>query len=545
MGGITLYRVIIVEDELLVRMGLKNSINWGKFGMQIVADAADGQTAYELYEKLKPDLIITDLNMPVMSGMVLISKIREKDKAIKIVILTCLEEFELARKAVSLGVTDYILKHMMTEDQIDVMLSGIGRELSANKYSRAVYELNEANAEIIKEKRIKDLIINNRYSDEAAAILSKKFDICDKGTKTLLCILRISHYDRVKSPIVRDSVLNMLNDAILYYRKEYILLEDDGYFIVLLGYEQNAGDRAVLNETALILKDIDSSIKRLVDTTASFGLSGLSSDIRQLHDMYLQAMFSLENRFFGGAGVYGAMLPFDRDQAVREKTEEMLKSYEKTTPGTAGLFSEYFSKIRSIAGGSSKTRAEYLDAYGMLIQWVASAAKIPGEGNEKMTHIAVSAIESIQHSNTIDEILRALYVFFTQFSTLFRKKQITSREVKQAVDYIETNFSSDLSLQGVAEYVSLSPNYLSTLFKKEINASFTDYLTEIRIEKAKELLLDTYLKTYEIADSVGYNENAYFCKTFKKVTGKTPSEFRRQWLKRWSEEPDDETVPQQ
>lgn len=157
----------------------------------------------------------------------------------------------------------------------------------------------------------------------------------------------------------------------------------------------------------------------------------------------------------------------------------------------------------------------------------------------------MSTIELIQHSEFIDEIQRNLYDFFTKFSALIRKKQITSREVKLAVDYIEANFRNDLSLQSVANYVNLSPNYLSSLFKKEMNASFTDFLTEVRIENAKGLLLDTYLKTYEIAESIGYNENAYFCKTFKKVTGKTPGEFRKQWLKRWKEDRDDEIAPQQ
>lgn len=522
-------------------MGLKNSINWDKFGMQVVADAADGKTAYELYEKLKPDLIVTDLNMPIMSGMDLISRIRERDKTIKIIILTCLEEFELARKAVSLGVTDYIVKHMMTESTIEEILAGIQRELSAGRAYKSAYEINGVNAGIIQEKRIKDLILYDRRTEDAIATVSEKLHTAN-DTEIMLFIMQISHYDRIKSPIVRDSILNMLNDVFSYCRNGGFAFEDDGKFVAVFGAAQNAGARAAQNDALLMLNEIDSSLKGLFNTTASFGLSLPECDFGSLHGMYLHAARALEDRFFGGAGVYGYSAPFDRGVAIREKTEEMLKSCGNPANHLVGLYAEYFARIRSIAACFGKSAQEYREAFCGLIQWVTSTARIPGDGNERITVSAVSAIESVRQSETLDEILRSMYVFFTQFSTVIRKKQITSKEVKQAVDVIESGYGSDLSLQQVADSVGLSPNYLSGLFKKEVNANFTEYLTEVRIERAKELLLDTYLKTYEIAESVGYRENAYFCKTFKKVTGKTPGDFRRQWLKRWSEEPDDETI---
>lgn len=113
-----MYKVMIVEDEMLVRVGLRSSVDWSKYGMEVAADLPDGQAAWDYYLKEKPDIVITDIRMPRMDGMELIGKIREADKETRIVVLSCLEEFDLARRAMSLGVSHYILKLTMTEAEI-------------------------------------------------------------------------------------------------------------------------------------------------------------------------------------------------------------------------------------------------------------------------------------------------------------------------------------------------------------------------------------------------------------------------------------------
>lgn len=536
-----MYRVIIVEDELLVRMGLKNSIDWGRHDMQVVADAADGKTAFEMYEKLNPDMIITDLNMPMMSGMELISKIREKDKDVKIVILTCLEEFELARKAVSLGVSDYIVKHMMTVEQIGEVLSRVRRELSANAL-KVPNDLNQANAGIAKEKLMKNLLLYGRYSEEEFARFPERYHVRRKGPKLLLCVMEVSHYGRVKSAVVRDTLLNMLNDTLSFYGNGEVAFDDDSEYTVVFGYTFEADREAILKDLFSVLQEVESSVRGLFNTTASFGLSDIGTDYSQLHTMYLQAMDALKEKFFGGAGVYGCLLPFGRDTVKTGKTEEMIKLCEATLNSPTVLFAGYFARIRAIVKDGGADGPEYLQQFGKLIQWAVSTVKVSGDASEQITVSAVSTLESLQQCETLDEALRCLYDYFSAMNGMIRRKKITSREVKQAVDYIDANYSGNLSLQQVADHVKLSPNYLSSLFKKEIDSGFTEYLTDVRIEKAKELLLDTYFKTYEIAESVGFSENAYFCKIFKKATGKTPGEFRKQWLMSSVEEPEDETI---
>lgn len=122
-----MYRVLIAEDEVFVRLGIKMSVEWEKMGMQVIADAANGQQAWDIYEKEHPDIILTDIKMPVMDGMALIRRIRERDKETRIVILSCLEEFQLVREAISMGVSDYILKLTMTPEDMEKILQKSGR----------------------------------------------------------------------------------------------------------------------------------------------------------------------------------------------------------------------------------------------------------------------------------------------------------------------------------------------------------------------------------------------------------------------------------
>ena len=540
-----MFRVIIAEDEMLVRLGLKNSIDWNKFNMSVIGDAADGKTALELYETEKPDLIITDLKMPVMSGMDLIARIREKDKNTKIIILTCLEEFELVRKAISMGVSDYIIKLTMTEEQINMVLARVYDELSSNKNKQISNEISEANINIIKEKTIKDFILYDVYTEKEFAALVVKYNFQFRSERMILCILEMDHYTDIKSlfkdengQLVKNSMLNILNEMLTNYGNGEVIYDAGSKYIIIFSFRQTASEEKILTEILSILKEIESSVKVFLNTSVSFGFSNIQSGYSSLRKMYLQALNFLEGRFYGGTGIYGFYNGFDRNKAKAEKMEEMLKLWEGASINSAGFLNEYSERIHSIMNGECRSKAEYLEMFCQLVQWIVKVTKFQGDGSEQ---IILSAIKSIQRSESLDEILGCLYKFFSCISTARGRKRITSKEVKMVLDFIEANYNQDLSLQQAAVHVGFSTSYLSSLFKKEIDVNFVEYLNEVRIEKAKGLLLDTYLKTYEIAEIVGFNENTYFCKMFKKVTGTTPGEYRKKWLKKWTEEPDDET----
>lgn len=157
---------------MLVRTGLKSLINWAKFDMKVVSEFSNGRTALEYYEKCKPDVIITDLKMREMDGLTMVSKIREKDKDTRIIILTCLEEFELVRKAMSFGVSDYIPKLTMTAENIENVLKKVLDELNDIKGKRAAVSSVNYYSELDREIYFKEFLLYGLHTAEEFKIFA-------------------------------------------------------------------------------------------------------------------------------------------------------------------------------------------------------------------------------------------------------------------------------------------------------------------------------------------------------------------------------------
>lgn len=184
------------------------------------------------------------------------------------------------------------------------------------------------------------------------------------------------------------------------------------------------------------------------------------------------------------------------------------------------------------------SREEVQRSFHRLIQWVLGNIYPLADNSIDI----VSVLKSVDSCETLDELLEVYRDLLLELNNTLRKKKAVCPEIAKAIKFVEQNYHHDISVQQVAEYVNLSPNYLSSLFKKEMQVNFTEFLNEYRVEKARKLLLETYLKAYEIAEKVGFNDNTYFSRVFKKVTGSNPNEFRKQWLKGWTEDLEDENV---
>jgi two-component system response regulator YesN len=217
-----MYRVIIVEDEMLVRVGLKNSIMWSKYEMEVIADVSNGKEALAVYEKEKPDLIITDLKMPVMDGMEFISTVRRKDPDTKILILSCIEEFEYARKAANLKVSGYILKLTMTIDEMETILASVHRELKSRNQTTPVTLNHRMNLNMLKEKLIKDYLFYGAYSDSELAVLLKQMNSRIEPSRMMMAIMETSQYSRLlkrfndeRGELIHFTILNVLNEILM------------------------------------------------------------------------------------------------------------------------------------------------------------------------------------------------------------------------------------------------------------------------------------------------------------------------------------------
>ena len=537
-----MYKVMIVEDEMLVRVGIKNSIDWAKFNMRVVADAPNGQIGWELFEKEKPDLVITDLKMPVMDGMELISRIREKDKETRIIILSCLEEFDAVRKALSFNVSDYILKLTMSQEEMESVLFKVKKELDGQISSNSESKNAEADKSIIKESVLKDYLFYNIYTEEKFGELVRDLNLKITPENLVMLKMEIEHYQILQSKLaddcgklIRFSLLNVMDEVISHYKKGEVFYDSEKYYVMILSFKDYNNEQNILQEICCIINDIKNVLKKFFDVSVSFGISGTKNGYMSLKAMYRECQAALEQKYFEGSGaIIRSYDPARR--AVKDKLIETAKALLNELEGIPDINRrEIISKINIFIDNLPSTKA---DVQKQLMQWIHWPVIMLYLSDEKMADLVTSFGERLLSCETMNEAMELLHEYFNQISSKYKKMKSLSTEVADAINYINSNYDKSISLQAVSEHVSVSPNYLTSLFKKELNLSFIDYITEVRIKKSKELLLDTYMKSYEIAEKVGFSDGSYFSRTFKKITGVRPNEFRRKWVTDWVEDSD-------
>lgn len=538
-----MFRVLIVEDEVLVREGLKNYIDWNKFNMTVIADATDGQTALEMYQKYMPDLIITDLKMPVMDGMELISKIREKDKKTRIIILSCLEEFSIVRKAISLGVSDYILKVTMTEEEIEAVLNKAQNELS-NLRNKNPDEHNNLKIDVVKEKFLKEYLFYNAYTSDEFEIFVTEAGLRMNPARLITCIMEVDHFETLlarfndeKGQLVKSAILDMLNGILDDCGRGEAFCDNEKNYVIIFSFHDIPSEQSLYSGLLALLNNIKNMIDSRFNVPVSFGISSLNNGYGSLGKMYRESRKALEQKFFSGAKIFFYNSAPDFDRIIVEKIDAIRRLPELLKILGDHEMKDYNEKIDCFLNTCSKDKEQIQKFFLRLLQWSSSLLYTR---DDNLTDYIVVYTQKIQKSETLDEVIDAFKGFVAEITNAAMKKRILGKEVSEALQYIQCNYTRNISLMQVAKHVKLSPNYLGNLFRKELGMNYIEYLNKLRIAKAKNLLLGTHLKSYEIAEKVGFAESTYFCKVFKKMAGMSPDEFRKQMMKKWSGEMENE-----
>lgn len=538
-----MYRVLIAEDEMLVRLGLKNSMNWSKFDMSVIADVSNGQDALEAYQTYGADLLITDIKMPVMDGMKLISAIREQDREIRIIILTCLEELDLARKAMSLNVSDYILKLTMTVEDMEKVLRKL--QLEMNERSSHNPPKGMVDADVVKENVIKDFLFRNRYKDHELASNIRELGLRLSPGRLLLCMMEIDNFERLrqsfkdeKGSLIRMSLLNVLDEVLNGYGIGEAIHDEGSRYMLIFSFHAVPSEQRIYEMLQGILEHLRNVLVTYFNVTVTFGVSSLQNGFSSLKGQYRQGVQALGQKFFKGTGL--TFYYHDSEDAeihglLHEKTRQLSGKWDALNENCRA---ELAAKIETLRSCRSFSSGEDVKTY--FIQWLYWPVISLGLINENVVPILMNHMEKIRHANTLDAVIDSYGEYLGDVAKLKSRQRSVSRETAEVIRYIENNYEKDITLQQTANHVLMSPNYLSSLFKKEMGIGFVEYLLQYRIEKAKEMLLSTSLKSYEISLRVGFNDNAYFSRMFKKLTGESPREFRKKWMVDWVEEPENE-----
>ncbi len=536
-----MYKVVIVEDEMLVRIGLRNSVEWGNFNMEVITDLSDGLAAWDycLNEGF-PDLIITDIRMPKMDGMELISKIRKQNKSVRIVILSCLEEFEHIRHAMSLGVSNYILKLTMTGEEIEEVLSGVRMELDAQGTSTNLGVRNDlvsVNIDIIKEKYMKDFLLYGIYSVEEFEQFVAKSSMRLVPTRLVVCMMEVDSYFQLRHKfqdehghLIKMTLLNILQELTTSYKRGEAIYLDETHYLILLSFDDMISEQLIQQEIHAILNTVQETIHTYFNGSVSFGISSVQNGYPSLRKLYADSGRALERKYITGPGqkhTINDCIDLSQIHAQVEKIRVYTPLQSLLSPMKQKEYDDYINAF--VHALTDDKKAIRIILY-QFVQWLNTNIF---DDNQKDNMLLFNNAEMLDHCDTIPEMLEQVNEYMIKVVEQSRNYLHMSSEISKAIQFIKMNYDQNLNLQQVADHVNLSFGYVSNLFKKELQITFIEYLNHYRIEQAKELLTRTHLKSYDIAVKVGYSpEYTYFSKVFKKMTGLNPNEYRRLHMSR-------------
>lgn len=531
-----MYRLIIVDDDEVICNGLRDGIKWEQSEITVVGIAYDGEAALKLIKKELPDMVLVDINLPFLDGLELSGMLRQEYPEIKIILLTAYEEFEYAKKAVKLQVSDYILKPV--DDQ--KVLEAVCHAKESAIREREIKEKIREGLPLIKEKYLGKLLTRSIHPEKETEI--RQFIGLPDESYFGVGILSIRSY--LNSAVNTISEINaMIINHEFMKQKIFLLVQEllDDLKVVNFNYGEN--------EMVMIFKDfaVKESCEQYIEKTANqikvgintydeyfliIALGTVDWGFRHIAESYEEAKMALEHCWhFENRSIIriGDLDTFQNkpNLNIDEKQKEIIHDVKL---GESGEVSYKIDHLFGALKGAKNLSFAY--AQMVAVETVILVYQAVGEedySQYKLTHLSEDVIPQVIRLENLEEIMKWVKEKLLKLTGILSEKRRSGAEkiVGKAALYIEDNFSNpDLTLDEVAGWVHISPTYFSTLFRQIKNVNFSDYLERLRINKAIELFNTTELKIYETAYRVGYNSPQYFSICFKKVAGMTPSEFK-------------------
>lgn len=514
-------KLMISDDEKIICEGLA-SLDWEQYGIKVAGTARNGEDAFALAKKIKPDIIISDIRMPKKDGIWLAEQIHENLPDTKMIFLSGYNEFEYAQQAIRFGVSEYVLKPI-DEDDLFAIVSKLKTEIENREFLRE------------ERKRLAGLLEKSRF------FLCNWFFGTDKKSRADLELFGIS--PDLKQFIVSVIQFNGSNDIdnvvhFLAFDKIRVLLEHN--LIANVPFFDNdrltfvfcfKGDISRMQAETKVFAYAE-KIKNLLDENFSesynIGIGNIAEDDSELKLSYDSAFTALNY----SANVGEKQIIYIKD----------IEPHSSVSNKYAQIFSEYLIGLKS----GDETQAN------SSIETLFENMKKADEPFDIQQRYCLSLIVSVSNALsdlgcnpailfnntdawTVIKKTRSSKELFTFISNISNAVLLHIQDVQQKrnIDIIEKvkaivdkNYAADASLESVAAQVFLSPCYLSVIFKKEMNITFKNYLIQKRIEKAKYFLANTNMKIYEIAERVGYADTRYFSELFHRITNETPSQYR-------------------
>ena len=533
-----MYKVLLVDDEILVREAIGAKIEWEQLGFELVGDCENGKAAIEFLKETQVDVVLTDICMPYIDGMGLSKYIYENLPQTTTIIFSGYSDFEYAKQAIQYKVAEYILKPV-TAKELSEVLSRIREKLDSERQQEQkmdeltkVYQSYTKNEALIISRALSRLIRGTQDVETSLREL-EEFGITIKGASYRVAAVDIDVYSdlyEIDDELKKESALmsfvveNISNEIVNNHNAGLAYRDSDNRVCILFLTNK---PKEFANEVNIICREIKDTVYDAMKLSVSMGIGVYVTSLGELSKSYDSATGILKFRYTQGSGmlfnceqVPPAGNPMELEQdfkdiaaAVKAKDEAIL--YEVLDHVESWMKSGYVSRNKAVA---------YLHQVLRIISLTVQ------ETVEDFS-LKDSDISGITDARNLEKAMKLIREYAARGMEAVSAVGQTSAErlAVLAMDYIKENYSNqDLGLNDICEYLNISTSRFSSIFKEATGKTFTEVLTGVRMDRAKQLLRQTSLKNYEIAEKVGFSDPHYFSIAFKKMTGKTPKEYARE-----------------
>ncbi|HKM30395.1 MAG TPA: response regulator [Bacilli bacterium] len=522
-----MYKLILVDDEQDVRNRIIASIQKIDSGFEVIANYDNSLDAFEGIIQLNPDLVVTDIRMPFMTGIELLKKIKESLPLIKSIIITGFDEFDYARQAIDLGVSGFLTKPITMTDLEEVLRKAkedLDEEFQRNTNLENMENFIKESLPLIKENNLQRLI--------SLSNPEKKFLKKLEGNGIFL------NY-KYHLVTVMDMDLDLENTNIEKYEMNFLAVKkfiDEGlqnYFYHETFTKNDEIVTIIKSNDAITMKQVEHCFeyvlmktKKFLEFTISVGISN-SSTHKNFKEMYREAQSALELRsIMGGNEIYFVSNIDSNYRKVRMIDDDELKELSYAIKYRTG--SETKALLMSLKEKIAKPEYIIYNPFN-LSNILNSIVKSCDDLDIFYGESKMSFYERLFEMKTLDETFNWFESLIGKIKTINQNTIADSiqRNLNKITNYIDSHYTdNDLSLEFLSDKVNISISYISAILKKEQNTTFVKYVTYLRMEKAKELLQNPNMKIVDVAEAVGYSEPYYFSHSFKKYQGVSPKEYR-------------------
>ncbi|MCX8131216.1 MAG: response regulator transcription factor [Clostridia bacterium] len=536
-----MHSIMIVDDEKIIREGLIRFIDWEKYGFNIVADAENGKKAIEIAQKVKPEIILSDIYMPIMDGIEFAKEVRQCLPETVIIFLSGYNEFNYAQRAIELGVFRYLVKPIQ-ESELLAVLGEACEELEHRELEKTQVQklkmLIKDSLPLLKERfflnlvrgKLKENEINNKLEYLNINLDADRFSCLIISLDDYISLAEKQNEDEIN--LIKFAVQNISGEVFSETEGLFFMFEEKPSELGVLACHNSRNQKKYMSNIYPSLQKIKDCVWRYFKTTISIGLGRSYKSLSEVSKSYREAESALEFRTaFGKNNVLfiGDINPADRYSPLScsfEKLNELVKTIKG---GDLELSCKHVDEVLDTLKSDQNFKKDHMQIFAIellvkleqiVLEFDGDVVDIYGEKFSPLMLMNYDTLEGVRLK--LKELIESTLDFINS-----KRKAVNRNFIEKAKDFIDRNYAlEDLNLGIIADNVYVSPGYLSQLFKQVVGESYIEYLTKVRINHAKRLLKETNLKAYEIAEKVGYTDSQYFSTCFKKVVGVSPTDYR-------------------